>query len=141
MFSKKYSAIQFNRTSVNCWKDKSKSCSDDGDYRKAGRTNILNDALLVKVKDIALGTRMTGGVINSKQLTNIGDGVIRANNPEMLKEFGGTIELREGWTRSVLKSLNWSERRTTTGKVELSVQLLAKEKFTFSKSNSKNHSG
>ena len=95
----------------------------------------------MKVKDIALGTRMTGGVINRKQLTNIGDGVIRANNLEMLKEFGGTIELREGWTRSVLKSLNWSERRTTTGKVELSVQLLAKEKFTFSKSNSKNHSG
>ena len=57
---------------------------------------MLDDALLVKVKDIALGTRMSGGVINRKQLINIGNGVIRANNPEMHKEFGGTNEQRVG---------------------------------------------
>ena len=55
--------IKFNRTSVNCWKDKSKSRSDSGDYKKAGRPNMLDDALLVKVKYIALGTHMSGGVI------------------------------------------------------------------------------
>ena len=73
---------------------------------------------------------MFGGVIKRQQLINVGNGVIRANNPEMLKEFG-TIEFTEGWTRSVLKSLNWSKGRATTGKVEPSAQLLAEEKSTF----------
>ena len=98
---------------------------------------MLDDVLLVKVKDIALVTCMSGGVINRQQLINIRNGVIRANNPEVLKEFGGTIELTEGWARSVLESLNWSKRRATTGKVEPSTQLLAEEKFTFQKAIAK----
>ena len=65
-----------------------------------------------------------------KQLRN---GAIRANNPQMLKEFSGTSELTEGSTRSVLKSLNWSKKRAATGKVELSTKLLTEETFTFQK--------
>ena len=68
---------------------------------------MIGDALLVKVKDIALGTLIYGGAINRQQLINTGNGMIRANNPEMLKEFGGIIELTEGWARRVLKRLNW----------------------------------
>ena len=40
VFSKKYPNIQFNWTSVNCWKDKSKSRSDSGDYKETGRPNM-----------------------------------------------------------------------------------------------------
>ena len=40
VFSKKYPNIQFNWTSVNCWKDKSKSRSDNGDYKQTGRPNM-----------------------------------------------------------------------------------------------------
>ena len=54
VFSKKYPTIQFNH-----WKDKSKSCYENGGYKKAGRLNMLNDALLVKLKDRALSTRMS----------------------------------------------------------------------------------
>ena len=140
VFSKKYPTIHFNRTFVNYKRDKSKSRPDDGDYKNAGRPNKLDDALLMKVKDISLGIRMSGGVINRQQLTNIGNGVIRANNPEILKEFGGTTELTQDWARSAWKSLNWSKRRATTGKVEPTAQLLAEEVY-FSKSNSKNHPG
>ena len=133
VFSEKYPTIQFHRTSANYWKDKSKSRSDDGDYKKVGRSKMLDDALLVKVKDTTLGTLMSGGVINRQQLINNGNGVIRANNPEMFKELGGTIELTDSWARSVLKSLNLSKRRATTGKVEPLAQLLAEENFTFQK--------
>ena len=80
---------------------------------------------------------MSDGVINRKQLINIGNGVIRPNNPEMHKEFGGTNELTEVWERSVLKSLNWSKRRATTSNVEPSAQLLAEEKFIFQKAIAK----
>lgn len=137
VFSKKYPSIKFNRTSVNYWKSKSKSGPNDSGFKKAGRPNMLDDVLLVKVKDIAMGTRMSGGVINRRQLINIGTGVLRANKPEMLKEFGGTIELTEGWARHVLKSMNWSKRKATTGKVEPSAQFLAEEKFTFQKAIAK----
>lgn len=59
---------------------------------------MLDDALLVKVKVIALGTRMSGGVINRKRLISI------KNNLEMLKELGVTIELTESWTKGFEKS-------------------------------------
>ena len=51
----------------------------------------------------------------------------------MLKPSGGTIELTEGWPRSVLKSLILQKRRAKTRKVEPPAQLLAEEKFTFQK--------
>ena len=70
---------------------------------------MLDDILLVNVKDTALGTCMSGNVIN-RQLMNTENGVIWANNLEMLKEFGGTIKLIEGLVRNILKSLNWSKR-------------------------------
>ena len=80
LFSKKYPTIQFNRNSVSYWKDNSNSRSNDDYYRKAGRPNMLDDTLLVKVKDIALGACISGGVINRQQLINIGNGVIRIYN-------------------------------------------------------------
>ena len=47
---------------------------------------------------------MSGGVINRKRLISIKNGVIRANNLEMLKELGVTIELTESWTKGFEKS-------------------------------------
>ena len=49
----------------------------------------------------------------------------------MLKEFGGGLELTENWARNVLKSLNWTNRNGTTGKVEPFKKFLEEEKFTF----------
>ena len=36
----------------------------------------------------------------------------------LLKEFGGGLELTENWACDVLKSMNWTKRKDTTGKVE-----------------------
>ena len=58
-------------------------------------------------------------------------GVVRANNPDILKESGGTTEPTNRWARGVLSDLIWSKRKGTTGKIELSPQFLAEEKFTF----------
>ena len=80
--------------------------------------------MLKKVKDIALGTRMAGGVINRRQLVSIATGVVRANNPNLLKEYGGNLVFTDKWARGVLEKLTWSKRKGTTGKV-------AEEKFTF----------
>ena len=49
----------------------------------------------------------------------------------MLREFGGGLELIENWARNVSRSINWTKRRGTTGKVEPFRKFLEEEKFTF----------
>ena len=61
---------------------------------------------------------------------NIGPGVVKANEPNLLKEYGGPLELTEDWARNVLESVEWIKRKGTTGKTEPSDGFLAEEKFT-----------
>ena len=75
----KYLKYFFIRTTVSTWK---KKCND-GDWtvvKRIGRPNLLDSGMLKKVKEIVLGTRMAGGVINRHQLISIATGVVRANN-------------------------------------------------------------
>ena len=95
-FSTKYEKYTFNQTTVNSWKAKSKNKSV---FNKAGRPNILGENLIKKVKDIAIGTRAARGVINRKQILNIAKGVIEANDPNALEEYGGTLNLTDRWAR------------------------------------------
>ena len=58
-FTTKYPKFFFVRTTVKTWK---KKCND-GDWtviKRIGKPNLLDCGMLKKVKDIALGTRMTG---------------------------------------------------------------------------------
>ena len=128
-FSSKYAKYNFNRTTVNSWKAKCKVANPF--FKKAGRPNVLDETVPKKVKDIAIGTRATGGVINRKQILNIVKGVVKSNNPNALKEFGGSLDLTDRSARVVLKQLKWSKRKGTTSKVDPSPQILAEEKFTF----------
>ena len=93
--------------------------------------NLLDEVLLKKVKDIAIGTRAAGGVKNRKEILNIAKGIVRANNLNVLKEFGGSLELTDCWARDVLKQMKWSKRKGTTSKVDPSPRFLAEEKFIF----------
>ena len=107
-FGKKYPKYTFIRTSVNKWKkkiEKDKKYDNAINHRRKGRPNILDDEFLVKVKDVVTGVLIAGGVISSKMVTAIGTGVIKANCPSKLKDFGGRIALTEGWARGILKSM------------------------------------
>ena len=89
-----YPKYFFIRTTVNTWK---KKCND-GNWtviKRIGRPNLLDSGMLKNVKDIALGTRMAREAISRGQLINITTGVVRANNPNLLKEYGGNIVLTE----------------------------------------------
>ena len=98
-------------------------------HRRKGRPNLLDDKFVVNVKDVVNGVRMAGGVISRKMVIAIGTGVIKANCPSKLKDFGGHIVLTERWARGVLKSMEWSKRKGTTGKIEPSKQFLLEEKL------------
>ena len=100
-------------------------------HRRKVSPNLLDDESLVKVKGKVTGDRTVGGVISRKMVIAIVTGVIKVNCPSKLKDFGGHIALTEGWARGVLKSMEWSERRGTTGKIDPSKQFLLEEKLTF----------
>ena len=51
-------------------------------------------------------------------------GVVKTNEPDLLKEHGGHLELIEDWTRHLLKSMEWVKRKVITGKVEPSEKFL-----------------
>ena len=74
---------------------------------------------------------MAGGVISRKMVIAIGTGVIKASCSSKLKDFGDHIALTECWARVELKSMEWSRRKGTTGKIEPSKQFLLEEKLTF----------
>ena len=62
----------------------------------------MDDHLIRKVKEFAIGSRQTGEVINRRQILNIAKGVNWANKPDILKELGGTAKLTDRWTREIL---------------------------------------
>ena len=124
-FGKKYPKYTFIRTSVNNWKkkiEKDKKNDNATVHRRKGRPNLLDDEFLVKVKDVVFGVRMAGGVISRKMVIEIGTGVIKANCPSKLKDFGGHFALTEGLPRGVLKSMEWSKKKGRTGKIKPSKQ-------------------
>ena len=101
--------------------------------KRQGRPDLLDDEFLVKVKDVVTGVCISGGVTSRKMVIAIVTGVIKANRPSKLKDFGGHIVLTKIWSRGVLKSVEWSKRKDTIGKIEPSEQFLLEEKPTFQK--------
>ena len=42
-------------------------------------------------------------------------GVIKPNEPNILKQFGDYLELTDDWARHPLKSMEWVKRKGMTG--------------------------
>ena len=129
-FHYEISEIFFIRITVNNWK---KKCND-GDWtviRRIRRSNLVNSGILKKVKDIALGTRMAGGVINRCKLISRATVVVRANNTNLLKEYGGDLVFTNKWVSGVLGKLTWSKCKGRTGKVDPSPSFWPKKSSLF----------
>ena len=74
--------------------------------------------MLKKIKDVIIGSRLASTAISRKVVVAIGTGVVKANEPKILREFGGSLELTEGRARNVLKGMDRVKRKGTIGKVE-----------------------
>ena len=85
--------------------------------------------MLKKVKDIIVGSRLSSTAISQKMVIAVATRVIKANDPNILREFGGSLELTKGWARSLLKSMDRVKRERTIGKVEPCSKFLEEEKF------------
>ena len=49
----------------------------------------------------------------------ISTGVVKDNGPKIFREFGGSLELTEGWAQNASKGMDWVKRKGMTGKVNL----------------------
>ena len=135
-----YKKYSLKRTTVNGWKESCKKKKNDqpiAPIQRKGRPNLVDDEMLKKIKDIIVASRLTGTAITQKMVIAIATGVIKANDPNILREFGGSLELTKVWDRSNLKSMDWVKRKGTTGKVEPCSKFLEEEKFTFQRAITK----
>jgi len=80
-FSNKYPKLTFRRTTINSWKRMAKANKDGPIFRKKGRPNLLSETLLLKTKDVIVGSRLAGTVISRRMVIAIGTGVVKANDP------------------------------------------------------------
>ena len=44
-----------------------------------------------KIKDVIIGSRLSGSVIDQKIVVAFGPGVVKANAPKFLREFGASL--------------------------------------------------
>ena len=133
-FNKIYPKHTFLRTSINKGKFKIKKDKEGKTiFKRKGRLNLLSDDLVAKVKTIMIGTSTAGTAISRLIVIGIGNVVVKSNNPILLKENGGPLQLTEDWATRVLKSMNLVKRKGTTGKLEPTQQFLLEEKLTCQK--------
>ena len=108
-FPKVYTKYSLKRTTVNGWKESCKKKKNNQlivPIQRKGRPNLADNEIL-KIKDIIVGSRLACTAISPKIVIAIATGVIKANDPNILREFGESLELTEGWARSVLKSMDY----------------------------------
>ena len=131
-FNKVYPKYTFVRTTINNWRLKMKKEKNGKTiFKKKGRPNLRSDDFMKKIKTIMTGTRTAGTAIRRRIVMVIGNGVLMSISPTLLKEIGGSLELIEDWAQGVIKSMNCTNRKGTTGKIEPSKQLLLEEKLSF----------
>ena len=94
----KYQQYTLKRTTVNNWKRKfSNPQKEKGEplekFSKKVRPSLVEEEFLGKIKEGIIRIRLTGAAISRKMVISIGNGVLKANGPSSLSEFGGGITL------------------------------------------------
>ena len=136
-FAKVYTKYSLKNTMVNGWKERYKK-NDFHSIGKRGRPNLADDEMLKIIKDVIIRSYLVGTIISQKvAFAVIGTGVVKANEPKILTEYGRSLELTERWAQNVLKDMDWMKRKGTTGKVEPCPRFLGEEKFMFQRAISK----
>ena len=75
--------------------------------------------MLKKTRDVIIRSRLAGTVISRKMVVAFSTGLVKANEPKILREFGGSFEFTVGRAQNVLKSIDWVKRKGQLGKWKL----------------------
>ena len=89
-FSSKYPQYEFKQSTVNNWKKKITKDpeSREGKFTKVRRPNKVNNKVMLKIKEVINGIRLVGAVFSRKMVISFAAGILKANNPNSLLEFG-----------------------------------------------------
>ena len=102
--------------------------SIEGQFTKAERPKKVSNEAMLKIKEVIIGNCLAGAVISQKMVISTGTGVLKANNPNSLSEFGGNVTLTNMWATGDLKSMDWVKRKGSSSKVQPLKKLLAEKK-------------
>ena len=75
-------------------------------FNKRGRPNLVRDDLFQKIEEVVIGVRLSGAVISEQVVISIGHGVLKANDPNTLSEFGDHITKTGSMQKDYWK--NWT---------------------------------
>ena len=65
------------------------------------------------VQDYIRKLRLAGGVVNKANVIAAARGIVEHNNPFLLCEHGGTIQLGKKWDDSLMTKMNYVKRKVT----------------------------
>jgi len=137
-FRVEYPDYSFSRQSISRWSILLQKAIKAGSTvserifpEHVGRPYVLDERLMRFVKDLIVGSREAGAVILRNDVINIGNGVIMAEQPNILVENGGHVKLTDKWARNVLFTLGYSKRRQTTSKRQICDMLYEEVKLQF----------
>ena len=78
-----------------------------------GRTTLLPTELDNMVCQHLRAIRASGGVVSRRITIATANGIVKARNPSLLKEFGGFLDFSIGWVNSVHSRINFVKRKGT----------------------------
>ena len=108
--------------------EKLKRCRDEGTtgvsylpLNKRGRPLLLTDDLDRSVQRYLCKVRECGGVVTGRIALAAAKGIVTHYDKAMLSEFGSHLQLNLAWGYSLLKRMNFVQRKVTTSKSKRSV--------------------
>ena len=75
---------------------------------------ILGEKLDLMVQQYLLAIRARGGTIGTSVVLSAARGIVTSVHKKRLVEYGGPVELKNTWARSLLKQMNFTKRKGTT---------------------------
>ena len=121
--SDRYKSYEYKRETVRNWRnlycakyvnEETKS-TEKIPFKGPGRPSMVPHELTAEIKMILYYLQIAGCAISKKTTIVVGNGVLQSKSPEVLLKNGGSIKLRTKWARRILKYMEWSKRKGTTG--------------------------
>ena len=96
-----------------------RAADDEGDVRllpmkKCGRPVLLGEVLDKKVQQYLTRVRDGGGVASAKIAMAAAKGILMSCDRLRLVEFGGDVQLNRQWAYSLLRRMNFVQRKVTS---------------------------
>ena len=100
--------------------------------KKRGRHVLLGERLDKCVQEYVLKVHERGCAVNSALVVAGATGIVQSLDRSRLAEYGGHVTLNISWARSLLKRMNFTQRRATT-KCGIPPQIFQQVKSVFAR--------